>query len=110
MTHPRWLPINSHSYGPPYFGPIHINSSFNTGGTPLSGLCSWDKYRMAKLQPNDTTNHYHYITTFPVAAVGPIFVSLAPLGMVGGHGACWAMACAGHLRVAARGGGWRLCR
>ena len=31
MTHPRWLPTNSHIYGSPYFGTIHINSLFNIG-------------------------------------------------------------------------------
>ena len=107
MTHPRWLPTNSPSYGPPYFGPIHINSSFNTGGTPLSSLCSWAKYRMAKLQPNATTDHYHYITTFPVTAVGLLFVSLAPLVMVGMRVAYWDVSGAEHLGAVAGGSFFR---
>lgn len=61
---------------------------------------------MVKLQQNATTNYYHYITTFLVAAVGMLFVSLAPLVVVGVRVGCWAVPGAGHLRAGTRGGEW----
>ena len=89
-----------------YSSDLSTSTLHSKPGTPLSSLCSWAKYCMAKLQPNATTDHYHYITTFPVAAVGLLFVSLAPLVVVGVCIACWAVADAGRLRAGARGGGW----
>ena len=63
---------------------------------------------MAKLQPKATTDHYHYITTIPVTAVGLLFVSLAPLVVVGMRVACWAVAGAGRLGAGAQGDRWRV--
>ena len=40
---------------PPYFRPIHINSSLNTRDTPLFSLRRWAIYRMANLQPLSPT-------------------------------------------------------
>ena len=74
-------------------------------------LRNWAKYSMAKLQPDDTTNYYHYTSAFLVAAVGLPFVSLALWSR-------WARAsCAGPWRVrgawgrgpGAVGGGRRFC-
>ena len=74
-------------------------------------LRNWAKYSMAKLQPDDTTNYYHYTSAFLVAAIGLPFVSLALWSR-------WARAsCAGPWRVrgawgrgpGAVGGGRRFC-